>query len=621
MFICMACSGTQKAQVSDSREGNYLEQAARFYRSGDTAQAKVHWEQALRQDSADHQALKGLAQLAVDRANFDRAQSILKKAEKYHPNGGDLLMHYQMGICAWELSDYPVAFEKMGKYLAFEDNNTARQALAEKVQRDSRYCMSSGKDPEALVVKLGKAINTDAPEYLPSLPVHEEFMVFTRRVRGQEDLYISQAQQNEWTSAMALSELNSADNEGAHSISADGNTIAFTRCRSRDGLGSCDLVYAVYNNRRWSEPQNFGPPVNSKSWDAQPCFGPDMRRLYFSSERPGGVGKRDVWFVDRTVDGWSVPQNLVAVNTPENDESPFIHADGHTLYFMSNGHPGHGGYDLFSTDLDDPTSKIINLGAGINTKRDEGALHAMRDGEMAFFSRTEKGPNGLVSDIYRTNLPSAVQADAVAYLDVKVFDKATGERLDAVLRITDTTDQDRKQFVIYAQRRNIFPLPISTTYSLQIDREGFDFYSERLRLTDDKKAEPTGLNISLTKLSSVVEHTPVVLKNILFASGSAELLSASHAELGILHDKLVSAPGLKIEIRGHTDDVGSDEDNLILSEQRARAVRDYLMSLGKVDDGRLQYRGYGESVPIANNDTPEGRAINRRTEFMILDNE
>lgn len=201
---------------------------------------------------------------------------------------------------------------------------------------------------------LGPSINSTDHEYLPSLTADGRTLVFTRRIMGQEDLFESTRRDTGWTKAVPLTEINTRDNEGAHCISADGNLLLFTACNRTSGLGSCDIFYSQKIDGRWRAPGGIGKPINSEFWESQPSLSADGRTLFFASDRPGGYGGSDIWvsYLDAS-NRWTNPVNLGnTVNTTGSDQSPFLHPDGVTLYFSSDGHPGMGGTDLYFTRWD-----------------------------------------------------------------------------------------------------------------------------------------------------------------------------------------------------------------------------------------------------------------------------
>jgi len=328
------------------------------------------------------------------------------------------------------------------------------------------------------------------------------------------------------------------------------------------------------------------------------------------------------------------------INTPEDDQAPFFHADGRTLYFMSEGQPGMGGFDLYLTRLgeDQTWSEPLNLGYPINTEGNEGALAVAIDGRTAYFATDARsiegadsigvgGKRGAATDLYQFTLPTKLRADVVTYVRARVVDDQTDLPVAALALLSDA-DTDKpflKRRAEAAQGTFLAVLPAGKTYTLAVEEPGYLFYSDRFELTEPASAEqPFELEIRLqpapletSATAAQQEREPIVLRNVLFASGSAELLDASRAELDRLKRTLLAYPNMRIRIQGHTDDVGADSDNLSLSTARARAVLTYLVEAG-IDASRLESTGFGESRPLVDNSDDAARALNRRTEFVVL---
>ncbi|PPK84658.1 outer membrane protein OmpA-like peptidoglycan-associated protein [Neolewinella xylanilytica] len=475
---------------------------------------------------------------------------------------------------------------------------------------------------------LGPGVNTThSLEYFPSLSVDGQRLIFTRRVnKQQEDFYQSDRQPDgSWSTAVPLTGVNTPMNEGAQTITADGNYLIFTGCGRRDGIGSCDLYYSERIGDRWGEAQNMGPTVNTRASESQPSLSQDGSLLFFASNREGGLGGDDIYVSGRRPDGqWSRPINLgKTVNTNGNDRYPFWAADNKTLYFTSTGWPGMGGADLFMTSVDENNNwqQPKNLGYPINTPGEETNLFIGLDGRSAYFS---KGiADGI--DIYTFELPEEARPAPATYVEVQVVDDETDRPLTAKVRLQA---QQRGSPVTVrntdTRGRYLTVLPTGLDYGFSVEKEGYLFYSDRFILAGEHSAsEPFQLRI---RLQPIEEHAlaeeaeadgAIVLRNVFFETGSDELLEFSTEELDRLVTLLESQPTVGVEIAGHTDDVGSDVDNQRLSERRAASVKRYLESQGIAAD-RIRSVGYGESRPVASNDSAEGRASNRRTTFRLL---
>lgn len=548
---------------------------------------------------------------------------------------------YQMGLTLWNQEKFMQASDYFDRFVTSNDRNEELKKRAAKYAANARFAAEAIKNPIPFEPKkLGINVNTANAEYFPSLTADGEALIYTVRINNQEDLFISHKKEGEWQKGMPLAGVNTERNEGTQQISADGKYLVFTMCDDNSnrpiGLGSCDIFYAELQNGRWTKPANLGAPVNSTAWDSQPSIAANGQALYFTSKRPGGFGGSDIWVSYRQSDGrWGKPINLGEnINTAGDDQSPFIHPDGSTLYFMSDGHPGMGGTDLFISraDANGRWGKAQNFGYPINTRSDESALITSLDGTTAYFSMVEAQqetnvpfPTRADVNIYSFELPPMLRPNPVTYVKAKVVDANTEAPLVAKVEFRDlkgnrtfanaTTDADGEFLVV---------LPLGKDYALNVSKEKYLFHSENFNLVENtSKTEPYLLKIRLipistTPVASPSKGKPVVLRNVFFETASAALRPESKEELDRLKQLLVENPGLKIRINGHTDNVGVEQDNLILSEKRAKAVYDYLIEQGIAKE-RITYKGFGESQPMDTNDTAAGRQNNRRTEFEIMD--
>jgi outer membrane protein OmpA-like peptidoglycan-associated protein len=383
----------------------------------------------------------------------------------------------------------------------------------------------------------------------------------------------------------------------------------------------------------------MGLPINLNTWDAQPSLSADGRALYFSSERKSSVGGKDIFVSYRNELGaWGLPQSVGdSINSLGDDQAPFIHPDGQTLYFTSDGHPNFGKRDLFFSRLhpNGKWGKPQNLGYPINTKESEGTLIVSLDGKMAYFTKSIEGGK---HDLYQFELYEAARPQPVTYSKITVTDALTGEPLRALTEVQDVaTQKSIFNDLTDAEGNALICMTIGKNYSLEVSKDGYLFYSENFNLSHELKDsisidKPVKINIKLRKIGDkiVQQNRPtegggnempnrgeaIILKNVFFEIGSAALRPESTTELMRLKQLLEKNNSLNIEIQGHTDNVGNDRDNQKLSENRAKAVYNFLISQGIVAS-RLSYRGFGESQPIAPNDTPQGRLQNRRTAFIV----
>ena len=615
----------------------------KYSRAGQNEKALKEFSKALKKESKFIDAQIQWAAIHYDMKNYEVAEQGFEEAIQI-----DSLykkkVFYWLALTEMRMKKFDKAVVHFEDYLASKPNNDILEKKTKKHIANSRFMKTAYANPVPYEPKsLGGNINTRNPEYLPSLTADGKQLIYTAMLYGQEDFIMSTKKDGVWQKGIPLDEINTDQNEGAQSISADGKFLVFTACNRKDGYGSCDLYYSEVRDGRWTPAANIGSPINSRGWESQPSISADGRVIYFTSSRKGGQGGKDIWVSYRQKDGkWGRPQNLGdIINSPYDEQSPFIHPDNQTLYFMSDGHPGMGGHDLFfarkKNDKEWFTPK--NLGYPINTEASEGALVLSLDGKTGYFASDiktlisgksvfDKVTEGGHTDIYSFELYKEARPQPVTYVQAYVYDLETKKKLSAKVDFVDLnsgetyassfTDQDGEFLVC---------LPMGKNYALNISKEKYLFHSENFSLEKTQSLDnPFLLKIGLQPIkdkpvavTTEPEATspPVVLRNVLFETGSAELKSESLFELNQLLRLLENNSTLKIQINGHTDNVGSDENNLILSANRAKAVKDFLIKNG-IMSNRLSHRGYGETKPIELNDTEWGRQNNRRTEFVML---
>lgn len=469
-------------------------------------------------------------------------------------------------------------------------------------------------------VNLGDSINTSDLEYFPSLTIDGSKMIFTRRVASDEDFYESDFIDGRWSKAKPLGgKVNTNFNEGAQNISQDGQLLVFTGCNYPEGEGSCDLYFSIKTNTDWSEPQNLGPVVNTDFWESSPSLSPDKRDLYFASSRAGGFGGRDIWVTHRMPNGkWSRPQNLgESVNTSGDESCPFIHADNETLYFNSNGHTGYGMTDLFfSKKINDSIwAPAENLGYPINNIDDQGSLIVAADGKTAYYASDGADTRGGL-DIYSFQLRDDIRPLKTLWVKGKVYDKKTNAGLPSSVELTNVkTDRIVSKIQTDEDGNYLITLPVGNDYAFNVNRRGYLFYSDNFSITPNTDS----VFIVNIALQPIEKGASIVLKNIFFETGKFDLQNESKSELDKLVELLNDNPNLKIQIDGHTDNVGQQKDNLELSNNRAKSVVGYLLSKG-INQQRLSFKGFGATKPVADNNTETGRAKNRRTELYVTGN-
>lgn len=537
----------------------------------------------------------------------------------------------------FKAGQYPAAEKNYAAYMKQEEE-PQRKARAKLGLRNCEFAATAIHQPVPFEPKnLGPNVNSVDPEYFPTITADDRQLLFTRTLptgdqRGaQEDMFLSTlGPDGKWQTARPVASVNSDRNEGAATLSPDGRFIVFTACDmierldygpEREGFGSCDLFISVRTGNRWSRPQNMGRPVTSMHWETQPSLASDGRTLYFI--RGEVIGRGDIQNPDihMTVlqdDGsWSKPEKLSpTVNTPLNEESVQIHPDGQTLYFSSNGHPGFGGLDIFMSrkQADGSWGPALNLGYPINSSADENSLLVSADGKIAYFASDRKGGLGDL-DLYSFELYKEARPLPITYIKGNVFDAGTKAPVEADVQLYDLKTGNLATGAYSDPKTGEFLVCLpSGEYALNASAEGYLFFSENYDVASSTVGRPVTLEVPLSPLTT---GSTIALRNIFFNTASYDLLPTSNAELDKLVKLLQANPTLRIELGGHTDNVGADTANLRLSDQRAQAVRDFVVAKG-VEASRITAKGYGETKPVATNDTEEGRAQNRRTEVTVL---
>ncbi|MDY0084263.1 MAG: OmpA family protein, partial [Ignavibacteriaceae bacterium] len=344
-----------------------------------------------------------------------------------------------------------------------------------------------------------------------------------------------------------------------------------------DGFGSCDLYISQKVGNKWTYPKNMGDKINSPKWDSQPSICADGKTLYFASARNGNM---DIYVSLLDENGqWQEPKNIGSpINTSKSEMSPFIHPDGRTLYFTSDGHLGMGKNDIFFTrkNNDETWSDPINIGYPINTHNDEGFFIVSASGKTAYYASAQHGGYGHY-DLYSFELPVEARPTPVNYISGVITDKETGKTILAEFELynLETGELVVRSFSDEVNGSFLVCLPSNASYALNINKENYLFYSQHFELNDTmSRIEPIIKNI---KLQPIKEGEIVVLENIFFDFDSDKIKSESFVELNKLVKLLNENNQISIELRGHTDNIGLAEYNINLSDKRAFAVYNYLI--------------------------------------------
>ncbi len=537
-------------------------------------------------------------------------------------------LYFQVAELDYAEGNYQEAQKNYQKFIDFNKRPNRHIAQAKKRLKSCDFALKAIQNPLAFdATPLPKPINELGLQYFPVLTGDGSEMIFTGRVsmsnRDDENIYIARYQDSVWTEPEIIEAISSPFNEGTCSISADGRTMVFTICEGnpdRRVVGRCDLFVTYREGTRWTPPENLGRTVNSPHWESQPALSADGQTLFFVSDRPGGYGQSDLYISIQQEDGqWSSPKNAGKnLNTAGQELAPFLHVNGSTLFFASDGHLGLGALDLFKSEYElDKWEKPTNLGYPINTYRNQVGLFVATDGKTGYYSDETIEGGAITSSILHTfELPKEIRGKKRShYVKGNVYDALTKKPLQARVALYDLQSEAIQSAVSSDAEDGSYLIVLNkgTEYALHVERAKYLFKSVSFDYTDGRDEDVT-LNIYL---EPVKVGSKTVLKNIFFETGRWELVEKSKTELRLLIEFLKRNPTLKVEIGGHTDQVGSTKDNQILSEKRANSVKEFL-ALNGILPNRLSAKGYGESEPIAPNDTEGGRAQNRRIEFKVV---
>ncbi len=633
MFLLFAgiselCGQSAQVITSSARAGREYTKAFRAFTAQDYLIAIRHASKAIKTDPKLSEAYLLTADAYSEIKLYDSAIRYYELAILSKP---DALTEVNriLGRLNFSSGRYDKSVSSFGEYLRHHPTATDYHQVKQLMDRSERAQKLKANPVPFEPVNLGNLVNTPDDEYVNAISVDGNTLIFTLKTpiaasngrrNYREEFYYTDKVNGSWDKAKVFPlDAARAGSEGALSVSPDGRYLFLTSCHQPDGFGSCDLYYSVKENGYWANPMNLGRPVNTSRWESQPSLSSDGKTLFFASNRSGGFGGSDIWKTELQADGsWSTPENLgPQINTKEDEMSPFIHYDGRTLYFSSRGLPGMGGADLFVTTLqpNGQWNEPENIGYPINTYADEIGLTVSSQGDFAFISASRSDGYGGY-DIYSFRLPEAVRPLPVSYIKGTVRSIKTLAPLQASLDLIDLEAGKVMVHTFSEDRRGEFlvVLPTGKRYALHANRLGYMFYSEHF--------SPDSVTLYQKPYQLDVLMRPIevgqieVLKNIFFAHDSYELQPESGPELTRLVRMLNETPLIKAEIIGHTDNTGKSDYNQQLSEKRAKAVYDYLVSRG-IDQKRLKHSGMGDALPIESNATPEGRAANRRTEFKI----
>lgn len=477
---------------------------------------------------------------------------------------------------------------------------------------------------------LGAGVNTAFGEITPVVTADGKGLYFTRNYSPEnkggasdyQDVYYAPMVNGKWGKAVNIG--TPINNDGPNAVSAvspDGNTVLLMNTYDNKGAAlGMGLSLSFKTREGWTIPKALNVRnYYNKSTFNEYFLSSDNKILLLALQRDDTYGTRDMYVSFLEVDGvWSTPKNMgPVVNTPGTELSPFLAADGVTLYFSSTGHPGYGKNDIFvSRRLDNSWTNWSvpqNLGNPVNSKGVDGYYSIPASGEFAYYVSEEKSAGK--TDIFRIKLPSAVKPNPTVLIYGKVLNSKTKEPITTGITYRDMEDDQEVGIARSNPSDGSYKivLPYNRSYTFFAEKEGFYSVRDSISVPNITEYKEIERNIYLTPLE-IGQDIP--LNNVFFVRSEPVLLAPSYPELNKLAKTLLGNPTLEIELAGHTDNMGSAEKNQILSEQRVETVKKYLVSKG-VQAERITGKGYGGSKPIADNSTEATRKLNRRVEFKI----
>ncbi|MFY9419014.1 MAG: OmpA family protein [Bacteroidales bacterium] len=567
--------------------------------------------------------------------NFTLAEQYLKKVIDACPDEIPEA-YFHLGKLAYTTNQKCDAINYFKKFLTYQGDFDTLFTEAKMLMKWSEEICELINNPVPFNPKIVKGISSQLDDYLVSLSPDNEIAYYTRKTKDfqisgyksepafQEKFYYSyRIADNVFDNGKEMPyPFNRNENEGGATITGNNKELIYTVCKmvtSPRQYYNCDLYSSKNIKGYWTDIVPLERVNRPDTWESMPSVTADGKELYFVSNRPGGVGGYDIYKSFKDENGeWSEPINVgEPINTPGDEKSPFIHTDTRTLYFSSNGHPGMGGYDIYYVKLNDNNEKpeVKNIGYPINTENDEMGFIVSIDGKYGYFSSNNiKNESIGGMDFYYFPLYNEAKPEEVILIKGNLKSDDTTKPIKATVQIKSMESKHITFIPVDEDGDYVASLLKNEDYLLTIKGEDIVYQSTYVAAKDSITAPVIKLEMEVQPIE-VGKHYR--LHNIYFAFNSADILANSQKVLDEFIVFLNDHPTLQIGIEGHTDNVGSDEFNLILSENRAKAVYNYLVNNG-IDANRLQYKGFGESSPIATNETEEGRAMNRRTEFVIL---
>lgn len=623
------------------------------------------WNQALseRKPSVRRELYKEILDAEEDHhgAIFAKAYEQLRKAEKNPMSRGigfgykpmkqvadlcpeyHMYPYYYMGMIDFQNKKFKEAQGHFKKFLEMEfddprwypKDHEEKYLEVEALLPSCAYYDSLYSNPVPFAPTVVKGVSSRNNEYLGIISPDNEIALYIRRhfVKRKNDLTPREIEEftrskrlpnGEFDEGKAMPRpFNVSENVGSATLTVDNKRMFLTICEDNaDGYKNCDVFYSDWSYHGWSDPVNVGPGVNGKnSFEGQPTVTPDGKTLYFVSIREdeiGDIDNMDLYVSHLQEDGtWGQAKNLgTTINTKGHEKSPFIHEDSHTLYFSSDGHQGIGNFDIYHTKQDETGAwmKPKNIGFPINTEGADVGFFVAVDGKTAFISTEERDDGVGGWDLFSFPLYKEARPEKVLFLKGKLKDENNKRITDATIEFKNMDTKEVTQVDVDTLTGDyVAVMNFSSDMVMTVKKKDAAFTSRYLSTKDSTLNDVKKVDVEVKK---VKVGSAYKLHDIRYATDRYHLNQESINMMGEFAEYLKTNPKMKVAIHGHTDNVGSPADNMKLSQDRAKAVYDILVKAG-VSSSRLSHKGFGETKPLKSNSSAEGRAANRRTEFVI----
>lgn len=632
----------EPCSVENKKAKKLFESAMSEYKSGKvTASLKIFREVIeVEPDYADAYFMIGKIYMRPTMLNMVTAKKYLRRVLSICPDYSDPYVHFYLGEIYYAADKLDTAYLYMKNFIKDPDKikKVEDYNRADSIMSYTKTYSELMKSPVPFVPVPIKGINTKLPEYLPSISPDNELALFTRKyevdpkkddmfkkLTYKEKFMFSERKNGNFGEGEEMpNPFNINDNEGGATLTIDNKFLFYTVCKylKDNTYFNCDICMSENVNGEWTEIKNLGTKVNgNKSWESQPSISSDGKTLYFISDRTGGYGGYDVYkTVKNELGEWGAPENMGAViNSAANEKTPFIHTDNNTFYFSSQGWSGLGGYDIFfcRKGKDGKFGKPQNLGYPINSVGDDVGFFVSTDGHYGYFASNDSTRFTGVGnwDIYSFELYKEARPDTVLFIKGNVTDELKTSPASAKVQLKNAiTKQVTEIPVDSVSGKYVIATVFRNDYVLTVKADDYAYTSKYISKQDSVYDKPATVNF---EVEPIVVGAPYRLNDIYFAYGKYDLTTESKRIIDDFVEYLKDHTNFQLAIHGHTDNVSDDTFNQVLSENRAKSVYDYMVQEG-VPASNLSYKGFGESKPIASNATEEGRAKNRRTEFVIV---